>query len=92
VLLSIQSCRRSRHCGRGWRYIYGYIYVVVDGFAHDGVWVIIIVSIVQVLPDGWKIYFPMELSVSDEPSRAVARMFTQGGHTSWTGGHRDILK
>jgi putative ribosome biogenesis GTPase RsgA len=25
-------------------------------------------------------------------NRAVARMFTQGGHTSWTGGHRDILK
>jgi hypothetical protein len=52
-----------------------YIFVVVDGFAHEGVWVISSIlkefpcNILPVLPDGWKICFPMELSVSDEPEK-----------------------
>jgi hypothetical protein len=74
VVMSLQSCRRSTHFGRGWRYLC-YIFVVVDGFTHERVWVISRIlkefpcNILPVLPDGWKICFPMELSVSDEPGR-----------------------
>jgi hypothetical protein len=52
-----------------------YIFVVVDGFAHEGVWVVSRIlkefpcNILPELPDGGKICFPMELSVSDEPRR-----------------------
>jgi hypothetical protein len=49
-----------------------YIFVVVDGFAQEEVWVISRIlkefpcNTLPVLPDRWKICFPMELSVSDE--------------------------